>query len=213
MPEGHSFKRKALSPGALYRILGAELHARRAYPCRCRMPIPFLFDSQDSDTANWRIARPAPCDQGCDALIVDIVRTALLAFDVHDPTASPRTLDLDGGAKVGKGRKPMAAVGWEERIDLCDVEDEVIQVARDFLALLEPWEIALLPAPCKPPKLLTSRDVADFAFEVACWERDHSDRSMLVTKMAALFARASTRLSQLAMAGANEAEAQEQRSA
>lgn len=101
MPEGRGFKRKALTPGVLYRILSAELQARRMYRCRCRMPVPFLFDPQDSDTANWRITRPPPCGQGCDALIADIVRTALLAFDIRDPTATPKTLDSGRVSKAG----------------------------------------------------------------------------------------------------------------
>lgn len=232
MPGKRGFKRKALTPGVLYRILSAELHARRAYRCACRFPIPFVVDVDDGETANWRIARPRPCDQGCDALIAEIARTALLAFDVSDPAATRRApgakADVENRAKVGadlqtspgtpdtlprqsrpplpesRGSAPMTPVGWEERVDLCDTDDEVIQVARDFLARLEPWEVSLLPVPCKPPKLLTARDISEYAFEVVCWERDHSDRSLLVTKMATFLARASIRLSQIAMAGAND---------
>jgi hypothetical protein len=104
--------------------------------------------------------------------------------------------------------------GWDERLELCDTEHEVIQVAREFVAMLEPWEVSLLPTPCKPPKLLTAADVAEYAFEVVCWERDHSDRSLLVSKMAAFLARASIRLTQLASPGANDGEpAEERRSA
>lgn len=107
----------------------------------------------------------------------------------------------------------MTAVGWDERLELCDTDHEVVQVARDFLAMLEPWEIALLPAPCKPPKLLTALDVAEYAFEVVCWERDHSDSSLLVSKIAAFFARASIRLTHLAMRGANDGEPETRQSA
>ena len=107
----------------------------------------------------------------------------------------------------------MTPVGWEERIDLCDNEHEVIQVAREFLAMLEPWEVALLPAPCKPPKIFTASDLSEYAFEVVSWERDHSDSSMIVRRMATFFARASIRLSQLVTAGANDSEPQARESA
>jgi hypothetical protein len=107
----------------------------------------------------------------------------------------------------------MTAVGWDERLDLCDTEQEVVQVAREFLALLEPWEIALLPAPCKPPKLLTALGLAEYAFEVVCWERDHSDSSLVVRRLATFFARASIRLTQLAMRGANDGEPEARQSA
>lgn len=104
-------------------------------------------------------------------------------------------------------------IGWDERLDLCDNEHEVIQVAREFVSMLEPWEIALLPTPCKPPKLRTAADVAGYAFGVVRWERDHSDRSQLVSKMAAFLARASIRLTQLASRGANDGEPEARQSA
>ncbi len=84
-------KREALTPGALYRILSAELQARRPHPCRCRMPVPFVVDADAGVTANWRIAKPPPCDQGCHILIADIVKSALLAFDVRDPASAGKT--------------------------------------------------------------------------------------------------------------------------
>lgn len=199
-------KRKALTPGVLYRILSAELHARRAYRCACRFPIPFAIDEHGGETANWQIERPRPCDQGCDALIADIARTALLAFDVRDPATTRRAprASAEGGDRARVDQRTTTSVGWGERVDLCDTDDEVIQVTRDFLARLEPWEVSLLPVPCKPPKLFTARDVSEYAFEVVSWERDHADRSLLVTKMATFLARASVRLSQIALAGAND---------
>lgn len=93
--------RKALTPGVLYRILSAELQARRKHACQCRVPFPFVVEADDVATANWRIPQPSRCTQGCDVLIADIVRTALLAFDVRDPTASPRKTDRE---RSGAGR-------------------------------------------------------------------------------------------------------------
>ncbi len=84
--KARGFPRKTLTPGVLYRILSAELHARRKHPCRCRVPFPFIVLASHGETGNWRIPRPAICAQGCDVLIAEIVRDALLAFDVHDPT-------------------------------------------------------------------------------------------------------------------------------
>jgi hypothetical protein len=86
-------RRKALTPGVLYRILNAELHARRPHPCQCRMPLPFIVEAGDGATANWRIPPPTRCAHGCHVVIADIVKVALLAFDVHDPGANPRRAD------------------------------------------------------------------------------------------------------------------------
>lgn len=96
------------------------------------------------------------------------------------------------------GRVGMKAYTWRELIDLASGEGEVIAIARDFLASLDPAEVARLPDACKPRKLLTAGDVGQYALDLV---REHADAlqsgSPLVHRMAAFFAQANLRLSQI----------------
>lgn len=103
-----------------------------------------------------------------------------------------------------RGDSRMVPVGWEERIELCDNEHEVLQIAREFLANLEPWEVANLPPSCAPRKLFTASDVSEYAFEMVCYERDHGVVNPLLEKMGSFFARATIRLSRLMGTKAND---------
>jgi hypothetical protein len=105
-------------------------------------------------------------------------------------------------------RKPAIPVGWQERLDLCDTESEVVEITREFIAHLEPWEVAHLPLACRPRKLFTTSDVADYAFDIVRWERENECVGDLVPKMSAFFAHASVRLSEVILGiGMNDPEA------
>ncbi|HSN22507.1 MAG TPA: hypothetical protein VLS49_17615 [Usitatibacter sp.] len=82
-------KRQAISPGALYKLLNDDLRARRKTDCQCRMPLPYLIERPDEVSANWRIGTPAPCVNGCDALICEVAATLWPRYDLRDPTATP----------------------------------------------------------------------------------------------------------------------------
>lgn len=98
----------------------------------------------------------------------------------------------------------MHSVGWQELVDLSDYEAEVVQVAREFLAQLEPWEIARLPLECQPRKLLTAADISDYAFDLVGYARDHDSSTPLLVRLSTFFSHASIRLSQLALGKAND---------
>jgi hypothetical protein len=82
-------KRQSLSPGGLYKLLTDELRAKRTSGCQCRMPLPFLIERPDEVSANWRIGTPAPCVNGCDALIWEVAAAMGPRYDLRDPTATP----------------------------------------------------------------------------------------------------------------------------
>lgn len=91
-----------------------------------------------------------------------------------------------------------ASFTWQDRLELCSMEAEVVNVARDFVATLAPEEIALLDPICRPRKFTDASDITSYAFELVRHECADTDPGReLVHKLAAFFSHASTRLSQV----------------
>ncbi|HXS53286.1 MAG TPA: hypothetical protein VN782_12195 [Usitatibacter sp.] len=92
----------------------------------------------------------------------------------------------------------MQGFGWQELLDVAETEAKVIAIARNYLASIEPFEVARLPERCKPRKLLTAEDIGAFALDLV---REHGeemrDAAPLVHRMAAFFAHANLRLSHI----------------
>jgi hypothetical protein len=107
----------------------------------------------------------------------------------------------------------MRAYTWQQRLDLAENEEEVIQVARDFLAALHHSDVARLPDPCKPRKLLTATDIGNYAFELARLDYEEMQGiAQLVHRLAAFFVSANIRLSQI-LAKTNDDDGEAQQSA
>ena len=85
----NTMPRQTLTPGALYKLLNDELRAKRRASCQCRMPLPYLIERPDDVSANWRIGTPAPCTNGCDAVIGEIAARLWPSYDLHDPISVP----------------------------------------------------------------------------------------------------------------------------
>lgn len=98
----------------------------------------------------------------------------------------------------------MIFFGWQELLDVAETEGKVIAVARDYLASLEPGEVARLPESCKPRKLFTAGDVGAYALDLV---REHGEgmdeAAPVLHRMAAFFAHANLRLSKI-LAKAND---------
>lgn len=98
----------------------------------------------------------------------------------------------------------MSSFGWHELLEIAETEAKVIAVARDYLASLEPMEVARLPERCKPRKLFTAGDLGAYALDLV---REHEEEmggaAPLVHRMAAFFAQANLRLSRI-LARAND---------
>lgn len=98
----------------------------------------------------------------------------------------------------------MPVLSWQGRLDHSTSPEEVIGIARDFLAAFTPYELATLPANCKPPgKLYDGEDLTTFAFELArhSCEKDPEGSAALVHKFAHFFSHASIRLSEIQARG------------
>jgi len=91
----------------------------------------------------------------------------------------------------------MTATTWQQRLDLAYNEQEVAEIARDFLAGFDPNEIYALPEHCRPPSKVITEDIAPYAFELLTHECGAADTGELVHRLARFFSHAATRLAQL----------------
>ena len=95
----------------------------------------------------------------------------------------------------------LSSIGWQGRLNECLDEHDVVQTVRDYLARLEPEEIASLPEPCRPGRFVDAEDVGNYALQLARTQCDSGEA--LVGKLAAFMTSASLRLAQI-MARASE---------
>ena len=87
---------------------------------------------------------------------------------------------------------------WHGVLDEAASPDEVVAVARDFIARLSPEEFSALPPDCRPRKLVDADDVVDYAVTLAresCAGESLADS--LLHQIAAFFTHACARLSVL----------------
>jgi hypothetical protein len=104
-------------------------------------------------------------------------------------------------------QRAIASVGWQGRLEAATSREGVVDVARDFLALVTPEEVARMPVDCRPVKLVDGEDVANYAVTLtrrSCDPDCFNDHNL--QRIAAFFGDALGRLSQLtpAPAGATE---------
>ena len=77
---------------------------------------------------------------------------------------------------------------------------EVVSIVRDYLAMWTPEEIALLPAPCRPPHLREPADIEELhrcVVEAFRNSRATGEALALLQKLTGFVAQASVRLAQL----------------
>lgn len=103
------------------------------------------------------------------------------------------------------GERKLRALGWHGQLDQAERPEAVLNVARDYLAQISPEEVAQLPEDCRPARLVDAEDVAAYAFELARHQASSGGPEVL-NKLAAFFADASMRVSQLLAHTDQEAE-------
>jgi len=102
-------------------------------------------------------------------------------------------------AKNDHHRSPMS---WHVVLDCATSLEEVVSVARDFVASFTPYEAGFLPRECRPRKIVDAKDVSDYAFELtraACAEK--GEGAAIADKFKAFFADAAERLAKLSVRG------------
>ena len=95
------------------------------------------------------------------------------------------------------GKVPMT-VSWNGRLDGAATEAEVVDVVKDFMATISPYEIARLPAQCRPRKIVDASDITQYAFTIVRHHCDDGEGTARVAhRLASFFTAASIRLSQI----------------
>ena len=96
----------------------------------------------------------------------------------------------------------LGSIGWQGRLDECADAHDVVQTVKDYLARLEPEEIAPLPPHCWPSRIVDADDVAEYALQLARAQCDAEGE--LVDKLSGFMTNASLRLAQILRSAANE---------
>jgi hypothetical protein len=86
---------------------------------------------------------------------------------------------------------------WLARIREARTRDEVVQVAREFVAELTRSEIERLPPECRPGALASEGDLQGYALQLAR-HHAHGDSARVIIKLSGFFSTAAVRLAQLA---------------
>ena len=92
----------------------------------------------------------------------------------------------------------ISQLGWQGRLSDAGSADDVVAIARDYLALWSPEELALIPQDLRPAKLVDADDVSGYALALvqARMARGTAGEAV-VHKIGNFFGSASLRLSQL----------------
>ena len=97
----------------------------------------------------------------------------------------------------------LRAIGWQGQLEQAIHPQDVLSVARDFLAQVSPEEIATLPPETRPERLVDADDIARYAFILA--KAEHTPGAPdLLHKLSAFFADASERLSRILAESSND---------
>jgi hypothetical protein len=97
-------------------------------------------------------------------------------------------------------------LAWFDLLAGATTPQEVVNVARDYLATWTPEEIAALPRSCRPPRSLKfPEEIVDYAFALVKAHLEPGSDASGVTRMATFFAEASWRVA--AAMSARETEA------
>jgi len=87
---------------------------------------------------------------------------------------------------------------WQLRLRDSATDAEVLDLAREYLASFDPYDLAMLPARCRPRTLVCAHDISSYAFDLVGHYCDKSDATAdLVRQLAGFFTEASIRLSEI----------------
>ena len=89
-------------------------------------------------------------------------------------------------------------MNWQERIGAAHTEEEVIDLAREFLASFTPGQLSTLPRACEPPlKLVDRDDISAYAFDLVRHQCKVVEENPLVHELMRFFGPASSRLTRI----------------
>lgn len=92
----------------------------------------------------------------------------------------------------------MSAVTWQQLLANAVTPEEIVTIARDFIANVDHVELARLPPECRPGKMFVSLDIHSYAYELIrhlCAK--HDGGAGTVQQLLVFFSQAAVRLSQI----------------
>lgn len=96
---------------------------------------------------------------------------------------------------------------WQMLIEAAGSEQDVVHVARDFVASFTPHEVELMPAELRPRKIVDGDDIARYGYELSTHAREEDDPGSAVIRVfACFFANAAERLARVSRTGDEDAE-------
>ena len=91
--------------------------------------------------------------------------------------------------------KAQESMTWADVLDDVGTPHDVLSVARDFLATWDPYELAALPAECKPPGYFVEpEDIVNYAFTLVQSHCGSAQGDPGVYRMAKFFSHATRRI-------------------
>jgi hypothetical protein len=98
--------------------------------------------------------------------------------------------------------RPSVSASWDGRLDAARTVQDVLDIARDFIASFSPEEVQALPERCQLPTKLFEEDVCAYAYELMRTEVTANAADDALHKLAPFFSHA---CGQLALLHANRA--------
>ena len=101
---------------------------------------------------------------------------------------------------IGKPQHPpekqtQASLTWGDLLDDVDAPEDILKVVKDFLATWDPFELAALPAECKPPPYFVEpEDVVNYAVTLVQSHCGPAQGDPGVYRMAKFFSHAARRV-------------------
>lgn len=92
----------------------------------------------------------------------------------------------------------MTASTWQQRVAAARTAQEVVDIARDFVASFTPYELQAVPETYRPSTRLFADDIPHLAFDLVRHECVDAQAAEVIQRLAAFFSHASARLAQLA---------------
>ena len=76
--------RTTITAAQLYTILEHEFEGLKPRRCaRCRAPLPYYRKPPDEVSANWQIATPPECPEGCHLVIAEMLTRLWTRYDIQ----------------------------------------------------------------------------------------------------------------------------------
>jgi len=89
-------------------------------------------------------------------------------------------------------------LSWQDRLRSASTESEVVEITREFLATVSPYELARLPVDLRPGKVNDAEDLAAIAFDVVSMDKKPTAAHAVVRRLAGFFSDACAHLSRIA---------------